>query len=271
MPNRRGHKALLIFAFLMVSASIASVSGQAVEPSWVDQIESYLLQVDRDTSAEIVVYVAQSLRGHGIKDSDGAEIYEIVQLGVYIFNELSLPTQNGDVVGIGKTGLDNGVLVLIAMAEHEWRIEIGYGVGGDITDIEAKFIGENHLVPKFQAGNYSGGLYDTVVALAAEIPKPSTSPNLPIRGRYFYENLNPPLDQLPGWVATLIVGVVLGVLVVVVVVIVYLVKTGRMKLEKGRSRTWGSSGGYGGGGRSPGGGARGGGGRSGGGGAKGKW
>jgi len=270
MPNRCGHKALLIFAVLMVSSSIASVSGRAVEQSWVDQIESYLLQVDRDTSAEIVVYVAQSLRGHGIKDSDGAEISEIVQLGVYIFNELSLPTPNGDVKGIGKTGLDNGVLVLVAMAEHEWRIETGYGVEGDVTDIEAMLIGENRLVPKFQEGSYGEGLYDTVVALAAEIPKPSTSPNLPIRGRYFYENLNPPLDQLPSWVATLIAGIVLGVLVVVVVVIVYLVKTGRMKLEKGRSRTWGT-GGYGGGGRSPSGGARGGGGRSGGGGAKGKW
>ena len=78
---------------------------------------------------QIVFYVVDSLWGHGI-EKDGSEINEIVSLGVYIFNELSLDVLGGSVVGIGKADLDNGVLVLVAIEDREWRIEVGYGLGG---------------------------------------------------------------------------------------------------------------------------------------------
>ena len=78
---------------------------------------------------QIVFYVVDSLWGHGI-EKDGSEINEIVSLGVYIFNELSLDVLGGSVVGIGKADLDNGFLVLVAIEDREWRIEVGYGLGG---------------------------------------------------------------------------------------------------------------------------------------------
>ena len=267
---KKSRRKVLFFSIIMVSLLVSSANAQVIDQYWVDEIEAHLLQVDVNTSAEIVVYIVQSLRGHGITDGDGNEISDIVQLGVHIFNEVPLPTPNGDVVGIGKTGLDNGVLVLIAMEEREWRIEVGYGLEGDITDVKAKFIGEDILVPKFQEGNYGEGLNNTVAALAEEIPVPNPTPNLPIRGRYFYENLNPPVaDELPPWLVTLIFGGVGIAIIIIAIVIAYLVKTGKIKPEK-RSTTWRGGGGWG-GGRKPSGGARGGGGRSGGGGAKGKW
>jgi len=78
---------------------------------------------------QIVFYIVDSLWGHGI-EKDGSEINEIVSLGVYIFNELSLDVLGGSVVGIGKADLDNGFLVLVAIEDREWRIEVGYGLGG---------------------------------------------------------------------------------------------------------------------------------------------
>ncbi|HKZ94926.1 MAG TPA: TPM domain-containing protein [Candidatus Bathyarchaeia archaeon] len=271
MPESSRRRFFFAFFIVLIFAAAPLTTAQVVDELWVDEIETYLFQVDYDTTAEIVVYIVQSLRGHGIKDSDGNEINEIVQLGVHIFNEVPLPTPNGDVVGIGKKDLHNGVLVLIAMEEREWRIEVGYGLGGDITDIEAKMIAETYLVPRFQEGNYGEGLYDTVVALSEEIPIPNPVPGLPLRSRYFYENLNPPAGiELPLWLIAVIAVVVGAVIVVVVIVLVYLVRTGRIRPERWRST--GRGGGGWGGGRSPsGGGGRGGGGRSGGGGAGGKW
>lgn len=185
---------------------------------------------------------------------------------------MPLETPYGSVVGIGKEGEDNGVLILIAMEEREWRIEVGYGLEGDITDIESNLIAQQYLIPKFLEGNYGEGLYDTVVALSQEIPTPSQAESQAIRGKYFYENTNPPTKyELPLWVVILIIGIATaGILVIIV--LAYLVWRGKIKVKRGRSTGWGTGGGGSGrGGRRPSGGRRGRGGRSGGGGAKGKW
>jgi uncharacterized protein len=228
-----------------------------ISDDWRNEIESFLLEVDKNTTAEIVVYVVDSLYGHGIK-KDGTELNDIVQLGVYIFNELPLDTPSGPVVGIGKKVKDNGVLVLVAMEDREWRIEVGYGLEGYITDVESYQIAQNeYLVPKFQEGKYGEGLADTVEALAKEIPNIDKTEQMPTRGRYVYDTGEPPADEeIPLWVIVLIV----------IFVIVMASVGGRF--GGGRTGGWGGRGGGGGG---SGGGGGGGGGSSGGGGSGGGW
>jgi uncharacterized protein len=257
------HKKVILAFLLGLIVTTPPVNADVVSDQWKNNIEGYLQQVDANTTAEIVVFIVQSLRGHGIK-KDGGEINEIVKLGVYIFNELSLDTPNGPVVGIGKKGKDNGVLVLVAIEEREWRIEIGYGLEGYITDIETNQIAQQYLIPKFTQGKYGEGLYDTVVALSQKIPVESE--DLPIRGRYFYENVN--VAGTPLWIIVLI-SVILAVVILAIIILVYLIKKGKIKVKKARS----TRGGYqdGSSSRTPSGGRKGGGGRSGGGGAKGKW
>jgi uncharacterized protein len=248
---------IILAAFVgTIPAAVLPVNGQVISDDWKNDIESYLLEVDKNTTAEIVIYVVDSLYGHGIR-KDGTEINEIVQLGVYIFNDLPLDTPSGPVVGIGKTDKDNGVLVLVAMEEREWRIEVGYGLEGYITDVESSRIAEEHLVPKFQEGLYGEGLAYTVIALALEIPNVDKTEQMPTRGRYVYDNAEPPVDEeIPPWVIALIV-----IFVIVIISVGSRLGGGRI------GRSWGRSGG-GGGGRSGGGG---GGGRSGGGGSGGRW
>jgi len=257
---------ILVVPVLCLPAHADVVTGE-----WVTKIETYLSEVDSNTTAEVVVFVTQSLVGHGFKDEGGNEITDIVQLGVYIFNELALDTPKGPVVGIGKTGKDNGVLVLVVMDQSEWRIEVGYGLEGDITDIESNLIAQQRLVPKFTEGKYGEGLYDTVVALSEEIPRLSQPDPSAVRGRYFYENAVQPAVELPLWAVVLLIGV-FGVVIVAIIIIAILVKKGKIKMTRTSSgRGWGGGGGRSGGGGRPGGGARGGGGRSGGGGSGGKW
>ena len=247
---------MILAAFVgTIPSAVPPVKGQVISDEWRTSLEAYLLEVDRNTTAEIVIYILDSLYGNGIM-KDGTEINDIVQLGVYIFNELPLDTPSGSVVGIGKKGKDNGVLVLVAMEEREWRIEVGYGLEGYITDVESKRIAEDYLVPNFQEGLYGEGLSDTVVALAQEIPNVDSTEQMPTRGRYVYDNADPLNDEeIPWWVIAL----------VVIFVIVLISFGGRLGGSRGRG--WGSGGR--GGGRSGGGG--GGGGRSGGGGSGGKW
>ena len=63
---------------------------------------------------------------------------------------MPLDVYGGTQTGIGKSGKDNGMLVLVALDERQWRIEVGYGLEGDITDIETNLIAQKYLVPAFQ-------------------------------------------------------------------------------------------------------------------------
>jgi TPM domain len=170
-----------------------------VDSSWVDSIESYTINIDSNTTAEIVVCVFQSLYGHGIKDNSGQEINDIIQLGVYVFNDMPLDIYDGTQTGIGKTGKDNGVLVLVALDERQWRIEVGYGLEGDITDIETNLIAQQYLVPAFRDGNYGEGLYDTVVALGEQIPTSNQLNNVPVRGYYYEATSEQTTTSTPFW------------------------------------------------------------------------
>lgn len=67
--------------------------------------------------------------------------------------------------GVGKRGLDNGVLLVIAMQEHKWRIEVGKGVESDLPDLRASDIGQQQLVPMLRRGDVAGGIVNTLNAL----------------------------------------------------------------------------------------------------------
>lgn len=52
----------------------------------------------------------------------------------------------------------NGVLILVAPNEREMQIEIGYGLEGAITDLQAGRIVDQILRPNFREGNFYTGL-----------------------------------------------------------------------------------------------------------------
>ena len=60
--------------------------------------------------------------------------------------------------GIGQKGKNNGVLFLISIKDREMKIEVGYGLEGALTDIEAGNIVDNIVPPYFKAGDYAGGI-----------------------------------------------------------------------------------------------------------------
>jgi uncharacterized protein len=59
--------------------------------------------------------------------------------------------------GVGQKGKDNGLLILLALKEHQVRIEVGYDLEQFITD---GFAGETSrmMTPQFRAGRFGAGL-----------------------------------------------------------------------------------------------------------------
>ncbi len=168
----------------------------------------------------------------------------------------------------GQKGKDNGIILFVAKAERKVRIEVGYGLEGVVPDGRAGTIIREAISPRFQAGDYYGGLQAGVVSLIQAI-----SPD--------YQGLNEPAPapqrrdrSLPvAWIVALIIA---G--------LVTFNGNRSNRMHQGRHRRgfsepwywgggggWSGGGGFGGGGGSDSGGFSGGGGNFGGGGASGDW
>lgn len=55
--------------------------------------------------------------------------------------------------GIGRAGIDDGVVLLVAPNEKKMRIEVGYGLEAKLADDEAASIMRDVILPEVQAGN----------------------------------------------------------------------------------------------------------------------
>jgi len=95
--------------------------------------------------------------------------------------------------GIGKKGKDNGALFLVSVKDRKMRIEVGYGLEGDLTDIESKKILDNVVPPYFKASDYNSGVQAAVSAMIEAIggelnvapAKKSSASQFPY-GNYFW-------------------------------------------------------------------------------------
>lgn len=204
---------------------------------------------------------------------------------------------------IGRSRVDDGVILLIAKDDHKLRIEVGRGLEGAIPDMVAKRVIREVIAPHFLNGDFNGGISDGVASLMKLIEgealppadahvreNPKSGRGLPPEeflimalvlvvfvhqalGRLLGAATGAGVTGLLGWwvfggVVAAAIAAIMGFLVVLLLparVFAY----GPSSSEGGSG--WGSSRGWSGGGSSGGGGFSGGGGDFGGGGASGNW
>jgi uncharacterized protein len=100
-------------------------------------IERKLADLEAKTTGQLVVVTLKSLQGTSIEDYG-------YQLGRHW--------------GIGQKEKNSGTLLIVAPNERKVRIEVGYGLEGNLTDAVSKLIIENSIVPRFRAGDFAGGV-----------------------------------------------------------------------------------------------------------------
>ena len=192
---------------------------------------------------------------------------------------------------LGRKGIDDGVLLVIAKNDRKLRIEVGYGLEGVLNDATAKRIIEEEITPRFKQGDYYNGITAGVGRIIKVIdgeplppPKSRQQPGggldfnsllfigfilvfvvggilRAIFGRFLGAGA---VAAIAGFIAWTLGGAMLiGIVVAIIAFIISL-------FGGTRGGGW-SSGGFGGGGFGGGGGFSGGGGSSGGGGAGGSW
>jgi uncharacterized protein len=183
-------------------------------------IEDLCLEVDTATGAEIAVLIVPTT------SPDSIETYAV---------------KTFESSGIGQEGKDNGLLLLIAVEDRTWRIEVGYGLEGILPDLKVNDIGETFLAPYLAEFNYYEGILFTVAELGIIIVENYTgSPPREDKGPWY------PISFIPlNWWQLLIA--------VSVTIFIFIITGGRLLLWIGGS-FGGGRGGFG-GGRSGGGGS----------------
>lgn len=119
-------------------------------------LENYVQEVAKNNGPQIVVVTVPDLAGEEI-DTARHELF--------------------NVWGVGVKGKDNGVLLLIARAERQMGIEIGYGMEDKLTDLQAKWIIEEILKPKFINGEFDVGIINAVAEIRAAATGEKVIPN----------------------------------------------------------------------------------------------
>jgi uncharacterized protein len=121
-----------------------------VDPTHADSIESLAVELQQKTGAELAVVTTPDLGGEEID----AAATELISRW-----------------GIGRKGENDGVLILLALAERRVRIEPGYGLEGVLPDGRCGFIIRHVMGPDLSADRFGPGLLRGAQSVAAAIAK----------------------------------------------------------------------------------------------------
>lgn len=102
--------------------------------------------IQRETGAEIAVVTVASM----------APYPTIEDFGIAL----------ADQWGVGPAESDAGVILMVAVEERRFRIEVGYGLEGAIPDGRAGAIRDDFVIPYLSENNYGEGLRNGVAAVA---------------------------------------------------------------------------------------------------------
>lgn len=119
-----------------------------------EYLKSLCTQLEKRTSAELVVVVVKHMSDDGV--SDNKSLYPTVESYA---NELFNKNK------FGKRGKDNGILFLVSTGERKTRIEVGYGLEGILPDGKCGRMLDENAVPYFKENNYVTGIRKTTEAI----------------------------------------------------------------------------------------------------------
>lgn len=147
------------------------------------KLEAFLDQVKRKTGAEFAVLTVKS-----------SAPLDPSEYKVKVFEKWRL----------GKAGEDNGLLLLVDIAARRAEFETGYGLEGILPDgLEARIV-RQEMVPKFQAGDFTGGIIAGVLR-AAQVISRDKGVTLEWNGETLRYDDAPSSRSFPGWVIALMV------------------------------------------------------------------
>ncbi len=146
--------AVMLFAQTAAALEVPVLKGRVndnagvLTPDEVSALETMLIDVESKTSSQVALLIIPSLEGEVLED---------------------FSLQVAEKWKLGQKGFDNGVLVLVALAERQIRIEVGYGLESILTDAKTSYITRKMITPEFKQRRYFAGLNNGLKAVGGII------------------------------------------------------------------------------------------------------
>jgi uncharacterized protein len=123
-----------------------------LSPPTAAKLSGELAELEARTGHQLVVATVPDLQG-----------YEIEDYGY----------QLGRAWGLGRKGVDDGAILLVAPKERKVRIEVGYGLEPVLTDALSSVILQRAVLPQFKQGRMEQGIVDGTEAIARQFGRPA--------------------------------------------------------------------------------------------------
>ena len=166
LPSRFSPFAILILLFLTVIPAVPAHAEQwqklnvqgyvndfagVLNAATVEGLTRLSTEVDQKAKAQIAVVTIKTLEGDTVED-----------FANHLFQKW----------GVGYKGTDRGVMVLLAVGDHKYWTEVGYGLEPILPDGKVGGFGRD-MVPLLRQGDYNGAVLQMVSQIAEVIAQDS--------------------------------------------------------------------------------------------------
>lgn len=155
-------KSIIIFIFLILISTKVMAMVTPTNDFYVndyanllnEETKEYIISTNKSlcsqTGAQIVVVTVPSLDGDSLED-----------YATTLFRNF----------GIGDKNKNNGVLLLLALEERKFRVEVGYGLEGVLPDGKTGRIQDEYIIPYLKQNNWNDGIkngYNAILEVVAK-------------------------------------------------------------------------------------------------------
>jgi len=171
--HRLRYLAVLVFGFFTLAAlaqsllTVPVLSAHVVDTTGTlsstqqQTLEEKLAAFERDSGAQVVILMVATTQPEDIA---------------------SYANRVGNTWKIGRKGVGDGLLLLVAKTDHKVRIEVAKSLEGAVPDLAASQIIDEAITPHFRQGDFAGGLDAAVDQIVPRIkgealPAPVSQPH----------------------------------------------------------------------------------------------
>jgi uncharacterized protein len=174
-------KTIAITLWLSLAALAGAVQAQAVQP--VPALVAHVIDATGTLEAGQKAALEEKLAA--LETAKGSQVVVLMVPTTAPEDIASYANRVGNTWKIGRKGVGDGVLLVVAKDDRKVRIEVAKTLEGALPDLAAKQIIDEALTPRFKQGDYAGGLNAAVNQLAARIkgePLPHVNPGTSSKG-----------------------------------------------------------------------------------------
>jgi uncharacterized protein len=152
MLSRLAHR--LVGALLCLLAVLAAAWAQNLVP--VPTLKARVTDLTGSLSADQITSLESKLAAFEARKGSQIAVLIVATTRPETIEQYSIRV--ADRWKLGRKGVDDGALLLVAREDRALRIEVGYGLEGPLPDAIAKRIIDDVMVPRLKSGDFYGGI-----------------------------------------------------------------------------------------------------------------